>query len=216
MKLKTRTNQPVYYKLPVSSNIQSLSDDLLNSLRVGDVVQKKTGNQKHCYIVTYKEEKHGICLSHFACGYSETISYDYVGGHWVFNSKDVSEVPSLPSPSVADEGKVLGVNSSGAYALQDGGGTQLYKHTITGLTGGYEADIFSLQSVPFTTKAEMGLKFLFGRCGSRNDSGDLDCVIEYIITGGTSPKIAYHNTSGGSANISLADYTTVHDVVTKL
>lgn len=94
MKLKTRTNQPVYYKLPVSSNIQSMSDDLLNSLRVGDVVQKKTGNQKHCYVVTYKEEKHGICLSYVACGYMETISYDYTGGHWVFNSKDVCEVPS--------------------------------------------------------------------------------------------------------------------------
>lgn len=92
MKLKTRTNQPVYYKLPVSSNIQSLSDDLLNSLRVGDVVQKKTGNQKHCYIVTYKEEKHGICLTYVDCGYMETISYDYTDGHWVYNSKDVKEV----------------------------------------------------------------------------------------------------------------------------
>lgn len=95
MKLKTRTNQPVYYKLPVSSNIQSLSDDLLNSLRVGDVVQKKTGNQKHCYVVTYKEEKKGICLTYVDCGYMETISYDYTAGHWVYNSKDVCEVASL-------------------------------------------------------------------------------------------------------------------------
>ena len=92
MKLKTRTNQPVYYKLPVSSNMQSLSDDLLNSLRVGDVVQKKTGNQKHCYIVTYKEEKHGICLSYFACGYLETIAYDYTNGHLVYNSTDVCNI----------------------------------------------------------------------------------------------------------------------------
>ena len=96
MKLKTRTNQPVYYKLPVSSNIQSMSDDLLNSLRVGDVVQKKTGNQKHCYIVTYKEEKKGICLTYVdGSGYMETISYDYVGGHWVFNSKDITQVGSV-------------------------------------------------------------------------------------------------------------------------
>lgn len=95
MKLKTRTNQPVYYKLPVSSNMEQLSDGMLNSLKVGDVVQKKTGEQKHCYIVTYKEEKHGICLSYFDCGYLETISYDYTNGHWVFNSKDVIEVPSM-------------------------------------------------------------------------------------------------------------------------
>lgn len=108
MKLKTRTNQPVYYKLPVSSNIQSLSDDLLNSLRVGDVVQKKTGNQKHCYIVSYKEEKHGICLTYTDCSCVETISYDYTDGHWVFNSKDVTPLGA--------------------------GGTQLYKHTLS-LTG---------------------------------------------------------------------------------
>ena len=38
------------------SNIQSINDEELNSLKVGDVVQKKTGSQKHCYIVTYKEE----------------------------------------------------------------------------------------------------------------------------------------------------------------
>ena len=121
MKLKTRTNQPVYYKLPVSSNIQSLSDDLLNSLRVGDVVQKKTGNQKHCYIVTYKEEKHGICLSYFdGSGYMETVSYDYVEGHWVYNSKDVTQVPSDAHIKDVIEGvvsgtvsNVLGLNSNG-------------------------------------------------------------------------------------------------------
>ena len=92
MKLKTRTNQPVYYKLPVSSNMEQLSDGLLNSLKVGDVVQKKTGNQKHCYIVSYKEEKKGICLTYVdGSGYMETISYDYTGGHWVYNSKDVTQ-----------------------------------------------------------------------------------------------------------------------------
>ena len=96
MKLKTRTNQPVYYKLPVSSDIEHLSDGLLNSLKVGDVVQKKTGNQKHCYIVTYKGDGagEGICLTYVACGYMETISYDRSGSSWVFNSKDVCEVPS--------------------------------------------------------------------------------------------------------------------------
>ena len=73
------------------NNIQALTDEQLDNLKVGDVVQKETENQKHCYIVTYKEEKHGICLSYFACGYLETISYDYTNGHWVFNSKDVYE-----------------------------------------------------------------------------------------------------------------------------
>lgn len=75
-------------------NIETLTDSELNSLKVGDIVRKKTGNQKHCYIVTYKEENHGICLSYFDCGYLETISYDYTDGHWLFNSKDVQETQS--------------------------------------------------------------------------------------------------------------------------
>ena len=92
MKLKTRTNQPVSYELDEVTNIQSMSDDLLNSLKAGDIITKETGNMKHTYIVTYKEENHGICLSYFASGYIETISYDYVDGHWVYNSKDVFAV----------------------------------------------------------------------------------------------------------------------------
>ena len=76
-----------------ASNIEALTDSQLNNLKVGDVVEKKTGNMKHCYIVTYKEEGKGICLSYFACGYLETVSYDYVDGSWVFNSKDVCLVP---------------------------------------------------------------------------------------------------------------------------
>ena len=88
-----------------TSNIESLSDVELSSLKCGDIVCKKTGNQEHCYIVTYKEENHGICLSYFDCGYLETISYDYIEGHWIFNSKDVCNIEDL-------------------------GGTKLYKHSF--------------------------------------------------------------------------------------
>lgn len=84
------------FKISVS-NIETLTDAQLSELKVGDVVQKITGNQKHCYIVTYKEENHGICLSYFDAGYLETVSYDYTDGHWVFNSKDVCEVASKNS-----------------------------------------------------------------------------------------------------------------------
>ncbi|WP_407416482.1 hypothetical protein [Methanobrevibacter sp.] len=39
---------------------------------------------------------------------------------------------NIPSPVVADSGKVLGVNSSGEYVLKDDAkGTQLYEHAIT-------------------------------------------------------------------------------------
>ena len=86
--MKTRNNMPLF--VVETTDIEHLRDEQIDQLRCGDYLVKKTGNMKHAYKVTYKEDKHGICLSYFACGYSETISYDYVGGHWVFNSKDVS------------------------------------------------------------------------------------------------------------------------------
>lgn len=91
--MKTRTNQPI--ELVSTDDIEHLSDSVLNELKCGDIITKQTGNMKHTYIVSYKEEKHGICLSYFACGYLETISYDYTNGHWVFNSKDVFYVGDM-------------------------------------------------------------------------------------------------------------------------
>ena len=141
MKLKTRTNQPVYYKLPVSSDIEHLSDGLLNSLKVGDVVQKKTGNQKHCYIVTYKGDGagEGICLTYVACGYMETISYDRSGSSWVFNSKDVVEVQDVTKAQSGTIQDVLGLNSSGQLVKGEvSGGSKVYKHEIYVSTGSDE------------------------------------------------------------------------------
>ena len=37
-----------------NDDMESISDDILNQLKCGDVVIKKTGNQYHTYIVTYK------------------------------------------------------------------------------------------------------------------------------------------------------------------
>ena len=79
------------FKVEVS-NITAISDDILNFLQCGDIVVKKTGNLRHCYHVSYKEEKHGICISYFAAGYLETVSYDYVDGHWVYNSTDITNI----------------------------------------------------------------------------------------------------------------------------
>ena len=113
-----------------TSNIEQLTDEQLSSLKVGDVVRKKTGNQEHCYIVTYKEENHGICLSYFAAGYTETISYDFTNNHWIFNSKDVVETqPKLVSGTNI---KTIGGQSIlGSGDLPISGGTQLYEHTLT-------------------------------------------------------------------------------------
>lgn len=75
-----------------TDNITGLSTETIEELKAGDLVLKYTGNQIHAYKVTYKEEHQGICISYYAAGYSETVSYDYVDGAWVYNSTDVSEV----------------------------------------------------------------------------------------------------------------------------
>ena len=72
-------------------NIREMTNDELDGLKPGDMVIKKTGNQKHTYIVSYKGEGagEGICLSYCAAGYTETVSYDRSGSGWVYNSTDI-------------------------------------------------------------------------------------------------------------------------------
>lgn len=89
MELAYIRKEDIAIKLKGITNITSLTDDELNDLTPGDIVLKKTGNEEHTYIVTSKEDKHGICLSYFDAGYTETVSYDYVDNAWVYNSTDV-------------------------------------------------------------------------------------------------------------------------------
>lgn len=74
------------------SNITTISTKVLNSLKAGDIVVKLTGNMKHSYRVSYKEDGQGICLTYTDASISETVSYDYVGTSWVYNSTDVTEL----------------------------------------------------------------------------------------------------------------------------
>ena len=69
---KAKTN----YKV---TDITALTSKQCDSLNVGDQVIKKTGNQKHLYTVTYKEEKQGLCLSYIDAENAETVAYDYNG-----------------------------------------------------------------------------------------------------------------------------------------
>lgn len=97
--LLKRLEQLNSVELPVKidnvTSIAALTDEEINSLEAGDIVVKKTGNQKHTYIVTYKEDKQGICLTYVDATYIETVSYDYTAGHWVYNSKDSIELQTL-------------------------------------------------------------------------------------------------------------------------
>lgn len=78
-----------------TSDIRNLSKSTINKLKCGDIVVKKTGNQKHAYIVTYKEEKQGICLTYLDADCIETVSYDYTNGNWVYNSTDITSMAVL-------------------------------------------------------------------------------------------------------------------------
>lgn len=91
--ISTLTNKYVIGTSGVTSlsgitDMTKLTDDQCNALECGDVVLKKTGNQYHSYRVSYKEKNTGLCLTYVDATNVETISYDYTGGHWVYNSTD--------------------------------------------------------------------------------------------------------------------------------
>ena len=73
----------------LNEEIESLPSEVLEQLDCGDFVIKKTGNMKHRYVVSYKEDGVGMCLTYADASCIETLSYDCVGGVWTFNSKDV-------------------------------------------------------------------------------------------------------------------------------
>ena len=73
-------------------DMTKLTTEQINSLKCGDVIVKITGNQKHAYIVSYKEEEQGICLTYTDAENVETVSYDYTDGEWVYNSTDITNI----------------------------------------------------------------------------------------------------------------------------
>lgn len=73
-------------------NIESISSSIIDLLECGDIVVKKTGNQRHSYRVSYKEKNVGICLTYVDASLVETISYDCIEGTWTFNSKDTTHI----------------------------------------------------------------------------------------------------------------------------
>lgn len=87
-------DMPKKYEVTDITNIDS---NLLTNAKCGDEFIKITGKQKHTYVVTYKGDGvgEGICMSYCACGYSETVSYDFTADGWVYNSTDKWEAEQL-------------------------------------------------------------------------------------------------------------------------
>ena len=116
--MKTRSNMHLF--VVECTDITKLTDDQINALHCGDYLVKKTGKQRHAYKVTYKEDKQGICLSYFACGYTETVSYDYTAGHWVYNSTDVSSIYDNFEVENLDVKGDISLNGEDSYEIIDG------------------------------------------------------------------------------------------------
>jgi len=80
-----------------TTDITALTNAQCTKLKAGDVVLKKTGNAIHAYRVSYKEYQVGMCLTYTDASTSETVSYDYTGGHWVYNSTDITNLSDMLS-----------------------------------------------------------------------------------------------------------------------
>lgn len=123
-------------KLEVT-NITNLTKYQIDKLEVGDVVAKKTNGQYHHYIVSYKENNVGICLTYTDASVVETVSYDYVEGNWVYNSTDTSSIEGgggttvIANPTLAGtEADLTGLQVGDTkYAVPQGGGDN--GHTLT-------------------------------------------------------------------------------------
>lgn len=72
----------------IVDNIKTISNDVLNKLKVGDIVLKNTNGQFHAYSVSFKKDDEGICLTYSDASVVETQSYDLVDGVWTYNSED--------------------------------------------------------------------------------------------------------------------------------
>ena len=124
-KMKTRSNMPLF--VVECTDITKLTDGQIDLLHCGDYLVKKTGNQRHAYKVTYKEDKQGICLTYHDASCIETVSYDYTGGHWVYNSTDFTSVAEPLFENLVD-------NDGHKRFIEDNGTPRT---DITGLTSTY-------------------------------------------------------------------------------
>ena len=79
-----------------TTDITALDGEVLDALRCGDQVVKRTGNQLHVYVVSYKGEGvgEGLCLTYADASTVETVSYDRGESGWSYNSTDKGSIPA--------------------------------------------------------------------------------------------------------------------------
>lgn len=75
----------------VVENITALTNAQAEALKAGDVVVKVTGNMKHAYKVTFRNDT-GMCITYADAENVETVSYDKIEGVWTYNSTDITPI----------------------------------------------------------------------------------------------------------------------------
>lgn len=85
-----------------ASNIKTLSNDVINNLRCGDVVLKEDASGKHAYLVSFKSDT-GLCLTYCDAYCVETQSYDKSGNNWVYNSQDLTIIAEPSFENITDK-----------------------------------------------------------------------------------------------------------------
>lgn len=72
-------------------NVESLTATQLDNLKAGDVVIKKSGNEKHTYVVVYKDEVNGeLSLVYTDAWNAEEVYYEKGVSGWAFVVKDIT------------------------------------------------------------------------------------------------------------------------------
>lgn len=81
----------------IVSDMTTLTQAQCKSLKCGDVIIKEDVSGQHAYIVSYKKEDTGMCITYTDASCVETVSYDLVEGVWTYNSKDVADLTKIPT-----------------------------------------------------------------------------------------------------------------------
>lgn len=131
--MKTKTNQVI--AMLVVASMVALTTSQINTLSAGDIVLKKDESGYHSYLVSYKKDGTGICLTYTDASCVETVSYDLTDGEWVYNSTDFTELkPKIKASDVDSEnatnGQVLTADGSGGASWKNSADMKVYLHHI--------------------------------------------------------------------------------------
>lgn len=150
---------------------------------------------------------------------TQSVGIDANGA--LFTAPGGNSNPPIPTPTTADNGKVLGV-SNGAYALQEasggGGGINLYSHRLT--IKGNDYYFISLSNTPCNSLSALQKSdFIFGCKSLENPS---PAATKFVISVFSS-KMLYINVTGTFQGATGADFAvidlsseTIFDTITPL